>query len=473
MKPTPEKQAILDHIKDHEGLTLISSIAGSGKTTILTMIAEQLDPKSGLYLAYTKAVATEASAKFPEAVHCCTTHSLAYQATVKAYGLKIGQFSYRDVKSFRRYEDRQAVVDLFREFCLSSHTEVKAFLKSVSMPEKYAEPIDAILAAMESGKQECTHDFYLKLFHVLLANGTLKYDPLDLLMLDEAGDLNEVTLAIFRLIPSVRSVLVGDPMQNIFAFNHTIDCFGKEHKDAKLFPMSQSFRTSSDIADRIQAFCRQYLDPTMDFRGVTLKNKTIKTRGFIARTNAALIGKMIELNTLGIPYGLTRTPKQLFTLPLSLCNLKYKGFIADPSIRHLQADVDDYYEEPALRREYRSVLAYIKDLHQDDIVIQQTTRLILKHGARALRECYESALKHSKKKQPYILGTAHSTKGLEFDEVTIADDLNKVISNILSAYPHSIAYTDYLPEEITEFKLYYVACSRAKKVLNNATHLLD
>ena len=375
------------------------------------MIAEQLQPESGVYLAYTKAVAVEASSKFPKSIHCCTTHSLAYQATVKPYRLTIGQFSYRDIKTFRRYEDRQAVVDIFRQFCLSSYISVPKFIADHNLPEKYNEPVEQVLADMEAGKQECTHDFYLKFYHLLLHNKQLDYDELDLLMLDEAGDLNEVTLAIFQLLPAKRKVLVGDPMQNIFAFNHTIDCFSRIHKDSKFFPMSQSFRTSNVIANEIQEFCRTYIIPTMDFQGIKLADTTIKTRAYISRTNAALIGKMLELNDLGVPYGLTRSPKQLFTLPLSMCNLKYKGFIPDPSVRYLQADVDDYYESTALQREYRSPLSYVKDIYSDDIVVQQTAKLILQHGKKALQSCFDIATKHSKKRQNYTLGTAHSTKG--------------------------------------------------------------
>ena len=40
---------------------------------------------SGLYLAFNKAIATEAKEKFPRTVDCRTTHSLAYRSVVSSY----------------------------------------------------------------------------------------------------------------------------------------------------------------------------------------------------------------------------------------------------------------------------------------------------------------------------------------------------------------------------------------------------
>ncbi len=56
---------------------------------------------------------------------------------------------------------------------------------------------------------------------------------------------------------------------------------------------------------------------------------------------------------------------------------------------------------------------------------------------------------------------------LEFDEVTIASDLNDMVADIINdirTNPDKVLSTT----EKNELNLYYVACSRAKKVLNNA-----
>jgi hypothetical protein len=60
---------------------------------------------------------------------------------------------------------------------------------------------------------------------------------------------------------------------------------------------------------------------------------------------------------------------------------------------------------------------------------------------------------------------------LEFDEVTIGSDMNELVGEIVTKLKTN---PDYIPsvDETNELNLYYVACSRAKKVLNNAL-LLD
>ena len=74
MNLTQEQKTIVDHITVNEGLTMVSAVAGAGKTTLLVSIANTITHTSGLYIAYNKSVATEASRKFPKTVVCSTVH---------------------------------------------------------------------------------------------------------------------------------------------------------------------------------------------------------------------------------------------------------------------------------------------------------------------------------------------------------------------------------------------------------------
>jgi len=471
MNHTPEQTTILNHVVSDagKGLTLIDSVAGSGKTTMLVSIANTIPHTNACYLAYNKSIATEASRKFPKSTNCVTTHSLAYQATVKPMKLKLGIFNYRNIEERLDYTDKVNLVNAIREFCLSKFTTFDDFIAdrqlAVSAPlaNKY-------LAAMQSGKIDCTHEFYLKLFHILLANEELQYDPFDFLMLDEAGDLNEVTLEIFRLLPAIRKIAVGDPFQNIYTFNHTINCFEVLQNEGTIFRMSKSFRVADFIATRIEKFCQTYLDPKMSFLGIPMTDSTIRSQAYITRTNSALISKMIELNTAHKPYGLVRKATEIFKMPLMLIGLKHKGFITDAAYKHLQSDVDRWYETTSLQREYKTVLRYIAKVHEDDFTLQQAVRLIGMHGVPAIMQAYKEARNHERSDQSYILTTAHSCKGLEFDEVTIASDLNESISKPL-ALLKTDPCTMLQPNELESLNLYYVACTRAAKALNNAQYL--
>jgi superfamily I DNA/RNA helicase len=470
MNLTNEQQQVVDYIKQNKDkeedlLVLVNSVAGSGKTTLLTAIAATIPHTSSLYLAYNKSVATESQVKFPKTTACKTTHSLAYASTVKQYKLKIGTFSYKDIKERISYADKCDVVELLREFCLSPYTTYEEFQKNGFHTNAKAALVQRYLSFMHSAKIECTHEFYLKLFHMGLADGSIKYPkPFDFIMIDEAGDLNEVTLEIFKLLPSKIKIAVGDKHQNIYSFNHTVNCFELLH--GELFELSQSFRVPEDIAEKVQEFCRFHLDKNMKFSGIPVKDANIETRGYLTRTNASLIAKMIDLNKSGTPYGLVRSASEIFKLPLILCSLKYQGTINDPSYKYLQSDVDDWYESQDLIDTYKSPLLYLRSIYLKDPQISQAISLILKHNKKGVIEAFAEAKKHESKQQNFILATAHSVKGLEFDEVIIAEDLNEMVSSVIKneLTPESRAYIDAM-------NLYYVACTRCLKTLINAKHL--
>ena len=473
MRPTSEQQEIIDHIAHHTGLVQVSSVAGSGKTSLLTMISRLPCINNGLYLAYTKTVATEAQRKFPDKIHCCTTHSLAFGPTVKSLGLTLGKLSYREV-NLEIYEERLAVILMFKEFCLSRYTEIDEFLLEFDYAEPLKDEVKRLLADMYDGKIECTHEFYLKLYHIMLVNGDINYQPFSIIMLDEAGDLNEVTLEIFKLLPAVRKIMVGDSLQNIFGFNKTIDCFTVMANEGTQFSMTQSFRVSTHIANRIEKFCNKYIDPGMTFKGTEMEDNVIRSRAIIARTNATLIGKMIDFNMHGTPYNLTRDPAKMFEQVMTFIGMKYKGFIVDPSLRYLQADIDEFYEEKILQTEYKTLFAYLRKLYPKDPIIEQNIALISRYGSKNIINAFEQARKHKVHKDAIVLGTAHSTKGLEYDSVTIAPDLNKAIDDIISNIKSCKRVNkEYVLSDLErmELNLYYVACSRTRKEIINAQHL--
>lgn len=471
-KPTLEQQEIIDHIKSStsDELILVNSIAGAGKTHLLTEIVKQVPHTSGLYLAYNKSIAVEASKKFPSSIDCLTTHSLAYRNTVKQNGLRVGTFTYRDIQEKVHYETKAEVIDCIKQYCLSSYIEFQDYATSVALDPYVVKLCETYLEKMSLGKIECTHDFYLKLFHTYLADGHLVFNKLDFLLLDESGDLNEVTLEIFKLLPARIKVAVGDSNQNIYTFNHTINAFSILNSEGTHFNLTQSFRVSSKVASRIEAFCKRFIDPSMQFKGIDYTDNTIKDRCFITRTNAGLINQMIQLNMERTPYTLVRSASEIFRIPLMICYLKYQGKITEPSYKHLQADFDEWYEEPKIQLEYKNPLLYLQDIHEHDFPLQQAIKLVLSKGKKLVIDTFEEAKKHEKLRTNLYLSTSHSSKGLEWDEVVITEDMNKSIEDLITTMT---TVPDYVlsPEDLESLNLYYVACSRAKKSLLNARFL--
>lgn len=97
MKPTDQQAAIVDAARTGEDL-IVEAGAGTGKTSTLRLLAADQPKKRGLYLAYNKAVATEAAGSFSSNMSCRTAHSLAFQSVGRkfAHRLKAPRLRARD-----------------------------------------------------------------------------------------------------------------------------------------------------------------------------------------------------------------------------------------------------------------------------------------------------------------------------------------------------------------------------------------
>ena len=477
---TEEQQKVVDYAKtaDEGELILIDSVAGSGKTTLLRALADEIDCLNGLYLAYNKAIATSSQKKFPSNIDCRTTHSLAYRAVVSPMKLKVGFFGPKQIDERISYTEKYLLAEDIKEFCLSSYLTYDDYAKEYdrvnsALANKY-------LNLMTEGKIDCTHDFYLKMFHIALAEDRIICPDYGVVMLDEAGDLNEVTLEIFRLLPAKLKVAVGDPHQNIYTFNHTINCFERLNDEGITFKLSRSFRVPNHIAESVEGFCQAYLNPDMEFKGIDTTEGVIETRAYIARTNGGLINKMIELNRDRVPYGLVRKAQEIFKIPLMIAGLKYQGKIYDPAYKHIQEDVDNWYEnQNNIQATYKSVLGYLKSKYAEDLALVQAINLISKHKKSGIFDAYAEAKDHENKKQDFMLLTAHSSKGLEFDEVMLAPDMNMSIEELMTKFKQCTSEEErkdlikcLSSKEKESLNLYYVAATRALSRLRNAPHLI-
>lgn len=473
MTTTVEQTAIITFIQDavkegrHE-IVLVPAVAGAGKTYLLQQIVKNVPHKSGIYLSYNKSIAVEAATKFPASIKCLTANALAYRSIVKALGLRVGNFGYREIKERIPYENKLEIVSVIKEYCLSGYLDFKEFSEEKELTPNVIAICEKYLEKMYSGDIECTHDFYMKIFHIYLAEKQISFEEEDFLLIDESGDLNEVTLQIFKLFPAKIKIAVGDASQNIYGFNHTVNAFNLLKDEGTTFKLTKSFRVSDKIAKRIAGFCQKYLDPEMVFEGTTVDETDIVSRAILSRTNTGLLSTMISLVSENIPFKLIRSPKEIFKLPLMICFMKYEGSIEDPMYRHIQDDFDAWHEDEYLKKEFKSPLAYLMHCHEYDSQLVNAIRLVMSRGKNTIIGTYERTIELNKQKSNLTLATAHSVKGLEFDEVAILDDLNSYVLNALDSRSSSGVFSE---EAIQELNLYYVACSRAKKSLLNATML--
>ena len=476
MNLTDEQQRIVNKIQEPEvKLIKVDAVAGSGKTTLLQAITAKLKPHKALYIAYNKAIATEASKKFGFNVECKTTHSLAYQNTVKPYNLSVGFFNWKDIRERIIFEKKILILQILNDFCLSRYDNFKIFMEdemdmNPNMTADLFEIARTYFNKMIKGQIPITHAAYLKMYHMLLSHGKIKHNNFDIVMLDEAGDLNSVTLEIFKLLPATKKLMVGDSNQNIYTFNGTINGFDKMKNVGTEMHMTRSFRCSKRIAERIQGFCQKYIDPSMEFVGTSTPKSPDNTVAIISRNNSTLVGEMISLNNRNIKYNLTRKANVIFELVLILLNLKKDGKIFSQEWKFLQDDVNDWGYSLDLQDEHKTALSYIASVYSDYPQIKSAINLITKYEIGDIYAAYNNAKEYeSSKNHLFTVSTAHSMKGLEYSTVKICDDLNESVSKVIEDSGSNPQF--YGEKDIETMRLYYVACSRAINTLENAHHL--
>jgi len=442
-----------------------------------------------MYLAYNKSIADESSTKFGKKVDCLTTHSLAHDSIVKENNYNIDEITWRDIPDIVRYKTKLEIIDYIKEYSLSDKLSWSDFVQKHKLRPTIDINGTKLIKLMESGKIPLTHEYYLKMFHIALVNNDVYFDQLDLLMLDEAGDLNKVTLEIFKLLPAKLKIAVGDQYQNIYGFNHTVNCF--DLLDDKQFSLTKSFRVSVDIAKSIENFCIKNIDKDMIFKG-TDSSDELKTKAFICKTNLILVDEIVKSQKLNINYKLTRTVDSIFKLPIILSKLGFNKDIRNKQYKYLEKDINFFYQgvidvyiknnkiSTISKKDYETLtntlsdinyynmLKYIKNKYKDNIKLSQALNIVIKNKKENIADLCKLAKKQEKKNETieckYTICTAHSSKGLEFSNVFISDDLNDSVKS-------SIEHDGFSKEHKELLNLYYVACTRASIKLDNATQL--
>lgn len=471
----------------------INAVAGSGKTTTIIQLARQLPTSSKvIYIAFNKTVKEEAAIKFAALglhhVTVETAHSLAYKHIVFSQGYKLKSNGYK-LHELPEILELQKNTEKHFEFIIANHVLKMASLFCNSDKQKveeldYLATIDnektflfvqsclpfivlqtrRFLAKMNHKEIDVTHDFYLKKFQ--LANPILPYQ---FILFDEAQDASAAMLDVV-LKQNATKIIVGDTHQQIYSWRHAINSL--EHVNFKTLHLTNSFRFNDNIAalaNEILAYKNLFNEKSIIENVVGLgKSETIKTKATIARTNIGLLMEAIDYVTNNKKiskiyfegninsYTYADDGTSLYDV-LYLFN-KQHSKIKDGLIQSM--------------KEFKDLEEYIDNT--DDVQLGMLVEIVKEYETeifdilKLLKEKHVSLAE--KETAQMIFTTVHRCKGLEYDEVCLAEDfitkdkIDKLTENSLDSLK--------LLKLNEEINLLYVAVTRAKAKLKIPYSLL-
>lgn len=471
----------------------INAVAGSGKTTTLIEYAKTRNQNSKfLYIAFNKSVKNEATKKFREKgikMDVVTAHSLAYKNVVTKENkhLLASDLSPMEIINslaipYDNPKEKNEKIILathikrfFEYFCNSSskiiedlnYLDIVLDNEAQEFVKKHIQDINnytnLLFAKMNLAEMRFTHDFYLKKFQ--LNNPQLNYDYI---FFDEGQDASPAMLDVF-IKQSAKKIIVGDSNQQIYSWRYAVNSL--EKVGFKKFELSKSFRFGRDIANlamdslETKKHIGTYNPTTIIGLGKTTE---IQTKATLARTNL----KLLELAINDVFE--TKTVKSIY----------FEGHISTYKYgenNSIMYDVLNLYfnKKDIIKNSFIKEFSNIKDLIRyvkktEDGELSMLISLVMKYKGRLyslINELKEIHLSNGQKNQAdMIYSTVHKCKGMEYDEVTLANDFYTESSLIekFSELP-----TQHNKNKLNEeINLLYVAITRAKSKINIPTELI-
>lgn len=475
---TPEQERII--ASSARGMR-VNAFAGTGKTSTLVGLSAARTGRRMLLVAFNKAIADEASRRFPGNVVARTGHSLGFRAIGVRYKDKLaGDLKPYNVASVLGSMTSSLPANVARVFEAKAIQAVKAFLVSADgsigikhvvlggspVEKKYltegevAQGASRIWLAMQSMDSDVpmTHDGYLKLFQ--LTSPVLRFDDI---LLDEGQDTNPVMSAILSMQDSAFTI-VGDTHQSIYAFRGAENAMELGRYDETHY-LTGSFRFGQEVADVANAILG-LKGERVSLRGLGRSSEIVKEPvinragwAFISRTNSAVFDRAdwaIKRKTPALFVGGVDTYK--FEVGEDIAKLALRGpsAVRNPMIAS--------FENLSALAEYAEAV--------DDVELKGWAKTVERFSparfldaARDIRAAaitYDSDSPLAREGQVFV--TAHRSKGLEFDHVELADNFVDTVDEEGGLKSFDAA-RGASKKDIEEVNLLYVAATRARKRL--------
>jgi len=456
VKPTPEQSAIIDAAKAPQSL-IVNALAGTGKTTTLTMLARALPAEPALALAFNKKIKEELEKRFPPNFTVMTMNGLGHRAwafTINKKRMmidanKIGRLTTEALKAFPTSRDQWGSIKLLvamamqRGLVPSQFQHAKSLLPdtpqtweqmdyeldlSLSADErKLARRI--LISSIEEGFNGCI-SFDDQIYLPVVFSGAFPRFPI--VLVDEAQDLSPLNHQMLKKCCAGKLIVVGDPRQAIYAFR------GADHNSMSTLkslrpewielPLHTTFRCPQAVVERQHSHAPHYRAAPTNPQGMihdltseeTWNWKTITelASGEIAilcRNNAPLLSMAFKLLRRHI--GVNMLGREIGKGLSTLCKkLSPERTMAIPDFRTI---LDGWFEterSKAEANEDASKLDSVTDKYECILAVIDNRK------PKDVRELiYELDNLFAKDSGLVTLATGHKAKGLEWDTVIHLD----------------------------------------------------
>lgn len=443
----------------------------SGKTfTMLNYVKAKPNEKI-LFLVYNKEMSLDFSRKIKEDksitnVHVSTIHSIAYRWYIKKYGKRsFKNISVVDIKQIINkkldYGDLSLIKFYYNMFLASDVSTVYDLNPVKDSDVRLFKYVDDVFNFYRHNNT-IQHNVYLKLFQ--LSGG--KIDGYDTILADECNDHNMCMLSILKNNMDKKIIMVGDPLQNLNAFNYTVDglTYMIDNCGFKKYTLSMSFRISDNIAEIASKFLSYMYDTKIRFYGC--KDTIIKKIDLNKANKDTFQVHLLCRNKLG---GLNEI-LELFQKNKNK-KIYYVGGLEGFGLNEIE-NLLNYNGNIYLggKKFHISELRKLKKdaIENDSMIDTEISKAIslydfgMKHKEELILLRYNEVTK--REDADIIVQTAHSSKGGTFKNVYLAKDFNPIedIKKELSIFKDNEYMYNVLKSEIN---LLYVAMTRPTDTL--------
>lgn len=473
-----------DILKSSSSNLKITAFAGTGKTSTLKKYASTHSNLNILYIAFNKSAERHAAEIFPDNVKSFTTHSLGYSYKGRNYKDKIlnsipyqaiGEILKKEIESIKKnkgynqYIHLRLLTETIKNFCHSKDSSIvaglvncpeydliPAQLKNILSPDLIARQAAMIWGVMLNTNSGfgMTHDGYLKIMQ--MDSPKLNYD---LLMLDEAQDSNSALLNYIEA-QECNKILVGDSHQSIYSFRGAVNAMNK-YRSQDDYYLSKSFRFGRAVADMANTLLF-YCDEDNPVYG-TGNSSINKCDNLLSAPNGSTIITRTNFEVFNLAHGFSKYKKKIYfvggigsynisdLMDIYYLMIREKSQIKNPIYRMFN-DVDElrYMADQAMEVDIIAKCNFVKDNFKSGTVT-------FNDYMNKISSCAVD----SPEMADILITNTHKSKGLEYDNVYIAEDFyfHPVHGNKMNEI-----ITDN--RHIEEANLLYVAMTRAKKQLS-------